>query len=199
MRSVAGCQRYFDMMCERALSRTTKGGLLAEKQMVQDQIAESWIQLQEFRLLVLFTAWTIDQSDARKARRYIAACKVRAAQILSDIGSRATHIHGALGVSNLMPLGGNGEMIATVDGPTEVHKVTIAQQVMKQYKPSKDNWPTQFRPRRLLENRRAFDDIVDRRLGAGDHDDLDALVQRGPANDDAVRRFEEYLDATANL
>ena len=76
------------------------------------------------------------------------ACKVRASQIMSTIGSRATHLHGALGVSNLMPLGGNGEMMATVDGPTEVHKVTVARQVMKQYKPSADNWPTQFRPRR---------------------------------------------------
>ena len=51
MRTVASCQRYFEMMCERALSRTTKGTLLADKQMVQEQIAESWIELQEFRLL----------------------------------------------------------------------------------------------------------------------------------------------------
>jgi acyl-CoA dehydrogenase len=199
MRTVAGCQRYFDMMCERALSRTTKGTLLAEKQMVQDQVSESWIQLQEFRLLVLYTAWLIDQSDARAARKYIAACKVRAAGILSDIGSRATHIHGALGVSNLMALGGNGEMMATVDGPTEVHKVTIAQQVLKSYKPAPDLWPTQFRPRVLSNSRRAFDVIVDQRLGTGDHADLDSLVEAGPANDDAVRGFEEYLDATANL
>jgi acyl-CoA dehydrogenase len=187
------------MMCERALSRTTKGGLLAEKQMVQEQIADSWIELQEFRLLVLYTAWLIDNSSAREVRQYISACKVRASQIMSSIGSRATHIHGALGVSNLMPLGGNGEMMATVDGPTEVHKVTIAQQVLKQYKPSPDNWPTAFRPRRLLESRRTFDGMVDRRLGPGDHDDLDTMVQQGPANDDAVKRFEAYLDATANI
>jgi len=185
-------------MCERALSRTTKGTLLAEKQMVQDQIAESWIELQEFRLLVMYTAWMIDQTDARQARQYIAACKVRAAQVMSNIGSRATHLHGALGVSNLMALGGNGEMMATVDGPTEVHKVTIAQQVLKQHRPAPDNWPSQFRPRRLMLGRQAFDDVVGRRLGEA-HDDLDALVQAGPANDEAVRGFEEYLDATANV
>ncbi len=167
--------------------------------MVQDQVAESWIELQEFRLLVLYTAWLIDQSDARAARKYIAACKVRAAQVMSSIGSRTTHIHGALGVSNLMSLGGNGEMMATVDGPTEVHKVTIAQQVMKSYKPAPDLWPTQFRPRRLLDSRRAFDGIVARRLGSADHADLDTLVETGPANDNAVRGFEEYLEATANL
>ena len=71
---------------------------------------------------------------------------------------------------------------------------------MKQYKPSADNWPTQFRPRRLLESRRAFD--ADRRAPARTRrpsDELDALVQYGQANDDAVTRFEEYLDATANV
>ena len=129
MRTVAACHRYFEMMCERALSRTTKGTLLADKQMVQEQIAESWIEMQEFRLLVLYTAWLIDNTSARQVRHYVSACKVRAAQIMSSIGSRATHLHGALGVSNLMPLGGNGEMMATVDGPTEVHLVTVARQV----------------------------------------------------------------------
>jgi acyl-CoA dehydrogenase len=119
---------------------------------------------------------------------------------MSSIGSRATHLHGALGVSNLMPLGGNGEVMATVDGPTEVHQVTVARQVMKQYKPSADNWPTRFRPRVLLESRRAFDDIVSRRVGdSAERAELDALVQHGEANDAAVKRFEEYLDLTANV
>jgi acyl-CoA dehydrogenase len=199
MRTVATCNRWFEMMCERALSRTTKGGLLAEKQMVQEQIADSWIELQEFRLLVLYTAWLIDQSSAREVRQYIAACKVRASQVMSSIGSRATHIHGALGVSNLMGLGGNGEMMATVDGPTEVHKVTVARQVMKQHKPSADNWPTRFRPRVLLESRRQFDDIVSRRLTGAERAEIDGLVQQGEANDAAVKRFEEYIELTANV
>ena len=85
MRTVAGCQRYFEMMCERALSRTTKGTLLADKQMVQEQIAESWIELQEFRLLVLYTAWLIDNVERPPgAARTSPACKVRAAQIMSS-------------------------------------------------------------------------------------------------------------------
>ena len=77
MRTVAACHRYFEMMCERALSRTTKGTLLADKQMVQEQIAESWIEMQEFRLLVLYTAWLIDNTSARQVRHYVSACKVR--------------------------------------------------------------------------------------------------------------------------
>jgi acyl-CoA dehydrogenase len=117
---------------------------------------------------------------------------------MSSIGSRATHLHGALGVSNLMPLGGNGEIMATVDGPTEVHMVTVARQVIKQHRPSADNWPTMFRPRRLLESRREFDKVVNRRLDPSAREELSALVQRGQANDEAVKRFEEYLDLTAN-
>jgi hypothetical protein len=70
---------------------------------------------------------------------------------------------------------------------------------MKQHKPSPDNWPTMFRPRRLLDSRRAFDSIVQRRLDPSERQDLDALVQEGQANDDAVKRFEEYLDLTANV
>ena len=62
----AMCKRAFDMMCERALSRTTQGELLAQKQMVQEQIADSWIQLQQFRLQVLHAAWVLDQRAARR-------------------------------------------------------------------------------------------------------------------------------------
>ena len=83
MRGVAAAQKQFDMMCERALSRTTQGALLAKKQMVQEMIADSWIQLQSFRLMVLHTAWLIDQSSTAEARRQIAACKVLAAEVLS--------------------------------------------------------------------------------------------------------------------
>jgi hypothetical protein len=70
---------------------------------------------------------------------------------------------------------------------------------MKQHKPSPDNWPTQFRPRVLLESRRRFEEIVGARLDAEDRAELNELVQRGHANDDAVKRFEEYLELTANV
>src|SRR5207344_966138 len=122
-----------------------------------------------------------DNSSARQVRQYVAACKVRTSQVMSKIGSRATHLHGALGVSNLMPLGGNGEIMATVDGPTEVHMVTVARQVIKKHRPSADNWPTRSRPRQLLESRREFDKIVNRRLDPSAREELSALVQQGQA------------------
>ena len=169
--------------------------------MVQEQIAESWIELQEFRLLVLYTAWLIDNTSAREVRHYVSACKVRASQIMSTIGSRATHLHGALGVSNLMPLGGNGEIMATVDGPTEVHLVTVARQVMKEHKPSADNWPTHV-PARVACSRAGaqFDEIVQPSPRSRRPRRADARwCRHGQANDAAVKRFEEYLELTANV
>ncbi len=61
MRTIGQVRKAFDMMCERVLSRTTQGSLLADKQMVQEKIADSWIEIEQFRLLVLRTAWKIDR------------------------------------------------------------------------------------------------------------------------------------------
>ena len=92
------------MMCERVLSRRTQGELLARKQMVQEKIADSFIQIEQLRLLVLYAAWHIDKGDRDKARTYIAAVKVQAADVVHDVVRRAMHLHGSLGMSNEMPL-----------------------------------------------------------------------------------------------
>ena len=69
MRTVGLVKQALDMMCERALSRTTQGEMLARKQLVQAMIADSWIQLEQFRLLVLRTAWRIDRyNDYQRVR-----------------------------------------------------------------------------------------------------------------------------------
>ena len=108
MRTVGVCQKAIDMMCERALSRETQGGILADKQMVQSDIADSYAELMQFRLLVLYTAWQIDRyKDYRRVRKDIATIKVLTPKVLHDIVWRAMHVHGALGVSNEMPLGGH--------------------------------------------------------------------------------------------
>ena len=100
MRSVAMLHQCLEMMCERALSRETKGSLLAEKQMVQERIADAWTDLQMFRLLVLQTAWKIDRyQDYTKVRKDIAAVKARLPKVLVDTVYSAMHLHGALGVS----------------------------------------------------------------------------------------------------
>ena len=81
MRTVGMCQRAFDMMCERALSAARRRASCSrKKQMVQETIADSWIELQQFRLQVLHAAWMIDQVGGHKARTEIAVVKVRDAE-----------------------------------------------------------------------------------------------------------------------
>ena len=164
MRTVGMCQRAFDMMCERALSRTTQGEVLAKKQMVQEKIADSWIQLKSFRLMVMHAAWTIDNSDGHKARTEIAEVKVMTPQVLHDIVYKALHIHGSLGTSNEMPLMGMWAMMPVMgiaDGPTEVHKVTIARQKLKEYSPSDGLWPSEHLPERRAAARARFAQLLE--------------------------------------
>src|SRR5258708_3118926 len=152
MRTVAQVKRAFDMMCERALSRETKGGLLADKQLVQAMIAESWIQWQQFRLLVLRTAWRIDKyNDYSKVRSDIAAVKIMMPKVLHDVASRALQIHGSLGVSVEMPFGGmimDSYVNGLADGATEVHQLNLARQLLKDYSGTDGLFPTGHLPAR---------------------------------------------------
>jgi acyl-CoA dehydrogenase len=133
-------------MCERAVSREVRSGPLASLGVVQEQIAESWIQIEQFRLLVMRTAWLIDKhNDYRKVRRDIAAVKVAMPTVLSDVARRTLHLHGALGVSNEMnfvEMMVDAEMLALADGPTEVHRVTIARDVLAGYRPVETLFPS---------------------------------------------------------
>jgi acyl-CoA dehydrogenase len=170
MRTVGMCQRAFDMMCERALSRTTQGELLARKQMVQEQIADSWIQLQQFRLLVLHAAWILDTEGGASAagRTAIAGVKVAMADVLHDIVYRSMHLHGSLGVSNELPLGGMlvaAMALGLADGPSEVHKVTIARQTLKQHKPAEGLFPSAHLPDRRAAARKRFAHLLDLEAG----------------------------------
>jgi acyl-CoA dehydrogenase len=152
MRTVARIRAAFDMMCERAVSRQTRKGSLGSLQMVQEAIADSWIEIEQFRLLVLRTAWLIDRHrDYHKVRKDIAAIKVLTPKVYHDVVLRAMHLHGALGVSNEMPFAGmliQAEVLGIADGPTEVHKVTVARQVLKDYEPAPGLWPTEHLPSR---------------------------------------------------
>ncbi len=151
MRTIGQARRALDMMCERALSRVTQGELLAREQMVQEKIADSWIELEQFRLLVLRTAWLIDKhNDYRVVRKDIAAVKAAMPKVLHDIASRALHLHGSIGVSNEMPFARQVLMsyyLALADGPTEVHKVSLARDVLGGYRPSADVFPAYHLPR----------------------------------------------------
>lgn len=150
MRTVGLVRRSFDMMCERAVSRTTKGEMLGRKQLVQEMIADSWIQLEQFRLFVLRTAWRIDEyNDYNKVRADIAAVKAAMPKVLMDVASRALQIHGSLGASTEMPFVKwviESFHMGIADGATEVHKVNLATQLLRGREPSPGLFPTGHLP-----------------------------------------------------
>ena len=150
MRAVGICQRALDMMCERALSRMTRGSLLADKQTVQGYIGDSWAELQQYRLLVLQTAWKIDRyQDYAKVREDIAAIKILAPKLIRDIVGRSIQVHGALGISNELDLA-RLFLVQFItgfsDGPSEIHQATLVRRVLKRYEPAPGLWPTQHLP-----------------------------------------------------
>jgi len=169
MRTIAVSQKALDMLCERALSREVSGGLLAEKQFVQGYIADSYAQLIQFRLFVLYTAWEIDKyNDYRKVRKDIAVAKVVMPTVLHDIAWRAMQVHGALGTTNEMPFFGmvhSAGVMGLADGPTEVHKVTIARQVLRNYKATDGMWPTEWIPGKVDAAKAKFAHVLELEVG----------------------------------
>ena len=149
MRTIAQAQRAFEMMCERAVSRTTKGQRLADLQMVQEKIADSWVQLRQFRLLVLETAWLADQGrDWREIRLHVSAVKAEMPKVLHDIAARALQVHGSLGLSTEVPFTDwvvNSFHVGLADGPTEVHKQVVARELLKDVAPAEGVFPSYLR------------------------------------------------------
>ncbi len=152
MRTVGKCQRAIDMMLERAVSRRTQGKQLSEHQFVQGAIADSIIELEQFRLLVLKTAWIIDNEPHGAARTHIAMCKVQMAKVYHDIVQRAIQLHGSLGMTLELPLADMWmglPAMALADGPTEVHKIQVAKAWLKNATPAPGLFPSEHIPTRL--------------------------------------------------
>jgi len=153
MRWLGQSRRAFDMLCERALTRYAHGSILAEKQMIQDWVAESYAERQAARLLTLQAAWRMDQLHAAgkhysDARVEIAIIKFWGARVLYNVIDRAIQIHGSLGYTTDLPLESmyrHARAARIYDGPDEVHKVTVARQVLKGYRscdPPTEHVPT---------------------------------------------------------
>ncbi|MCX4704258.1 acyl-CoA dehydrogenase family protein [Streptomyces sp. NBC_01373] len=171
MRSVGQCRRALDMMGERIAGRRTRGRPLADQQAVRHAFADSWIQLEQFRLQVLHAAWQADRAarsgspeDARTARLHISAVKVATPKTLVDITYQAMHLHGALGVSNELPLARMwqaGPVLGVADGPTEAHKDVVARLLLKDLEPPEDRlFGSAHLPARLAAAREKYADLL---------------------------------------
>lgn len=129
MRSIGAAERCLDLMVARAQDRVAFGKPLAEQGVIQEWVADARIQIEQTRLLVLKTAWMIDQMGAKAARTEIAAIKVAAPALLTSVADRAIQLFGAAGFTEDYPLAemySMGRWLQIADGPDEVHKRSVA-------------------------------------------------------------------------
>jgi len=165
MRTVGRCRSLLDMMCRRVASRFTQGESLSRKQMVQEKLADSWIELEQFRLLVLRTAWLIDKhKDYRKVIGDIAAVKAAMPKLQHDIAVRALQLHGSHGVSDEFPFVQDvvaSFILGLADGPTEIHKLSLARQMLKRYPTTSDVFPDYHLPQRRERALAIYGDLLD--------------------------------------
>jgi alkylation response protein AidB-like acyl-CoA dehydrogenase len=137
MRWIGICERAFDLMCKRAVSRQLKEGkVLAQQQAIQFWIAESRAEINAARLMVLNAAHSIDKEGAKAAKDEISMIKFFVADVLMKVVDRAIQVHGGLGVTDdtLLSFWYRHERAARIyDGPDEVHKSSLAKSILKKY------------------------------------------------------------------
>ena len=142
MRWLGQMQRAFELMCRYALEREVGGEPLAQKQTVQNWIADSAAQIQASRLLTLQAAEKIDTGE--DARVEVSLIKFVGAQALHDVIDRAIQTHGARGVSGDTPLESmyrEARGARILDGPDEVHRQVVARRILRSYR---ENAPWSF-------------------------------------------------------
>jgi acyl-CoA dehydrogenase len=164
MRWIGQAQRAFDMLCERSLYREAHGGPLAEKQTIQNWIADSAVEIEAARLMTLKAAWTMDTRGSRAARREISMIKFWGARILHDVIDRALQVHGSLGYSSDMPLESMyryARAARIYDGPDEVHRQSVARLTLKDYSAPPDGVPSEHVPTRRAAAERRFEQALE--------------------------------------
>jgi alkylation response protein AidB-like acyl-CoA dehydrogenase len=140
MRWLGQAQRAFDLLCARLTSRSAFGGPLADKQLMQQHVFDSYAQIQAARLLTLQAAHRIDAGD--EARVEIGVIKVVGARMLHDVVDRAIQAYGAAGLTDDTPLSRmyrHAREARLYDGPDEVHIQAAARRVLREYRTG-GNW-----------------------------------------------------------
>ena len=135
MRWLGQMQRAFELMCSYSLERQAFGGPLAEKQTVQNWIADSAAEIQACRLMTLDAARKLDEGD--EARVEVSLIKFYAARVLHDVVDRAIQTHGARGLTDETPLGHMYAMARGAriyDGPDEVHRMVVSRRILKEFR-----------------------------------------------------------------
>jgi acyl-CoA dehydrogenase len=164
MRWLGMARRAFDMLCERSLYRYAHGSTLSGHQTVQNWIADSAAEMQAARLMTLQAAWTMDTEGVMAARKQISLIKFYGAQVLHNVVDRALQAHGSLGYSTDMPLEAMYRFARGArfyDGPDEIHRASVARQILRGYEPPPDGVPSELIPRRREQARRQFAELLE--------------------------------------
>jgi acyl-CoA dehydrogenase len=134
MRLIGQAERALELMCRRVKERVAFGKPLAEQGTIQADIAESRLEIEQARLLVLKAAWMMDQVGNKAARNEIAMIKVAAPNVALRVLDRAIQAHGGAGVCDdffLAAAWANARTLRLADGPDEVHRQAVARQELK--------------------------------------------------------------------
>ncbi len=141
MRWIGICNRVYDLMCHRAMTRViSPGKTLAHKQIIQSWVAESAAEIRAARLLALHTAWTIETRGVKEARQDISLIKFVVANTMQKVIDRALQVHGGLGMTDdtIISFFYRHERAARIyDGADEVHKVSVARRILSEYEGKK--------------------------------------------------------------
>ena len=141
MRWIGICNRCLELVLERATTRPiAPGQVLADKQIIQTWIGEMAAQIQAARLMVLHCAWKMDTLGTKEAREEISLIKFYAAGVLQKVMDTALQVHGGLGMTDDTVIASfyRGERAARIyDGVDEVHKLSVAKRIIKEYKAKK--------------------------------------------------------------
>jgi acyl-CoA dehydrogenase len=143
MRWLGQMQRAFELMCTYALEREAFGSRLADKQTIQNWIADSAAEIHACRLMTLDAARKIDEGD--EARVEVSVIKFYAARVLGEVVDRAIQVHGARGLTDETPLAAMytaARAARIYDGPDEVHRMVVSRRILKAFE-SGDGWQFQ--------------------------------------------------------
>ena len=138
MRWIGICERSFDLMCQRAVSRElAPGRTLADMQTIQNWVAESRAEINAARLMILDAASKMDRDGVYASRNEISMIKFFCAGILMKVLDRALQTHGALGMTDDLPIAywyRHERASRLYDGPDEVHKWSVSRRILQGYR-----------------------------------------------------------------
>lgn len=137
MRCLGMAERGLELMVRRTMAREAFGGPLSEQGVIRNWIAESRMEIEQARLLVLKTAWLIDRGGAKDAATEIAAIKVVAPRVARNVLDRSIQAHGGGGVTDDFPIArmwASARILGIADGPDEVHLRTVARTQLRYYR-----------------------------------------------------------------